>query len=183
MRPLRRALLAAAVGGVAAAAGYAAHLWRIGGIAARPADDAARAILESRLATLDGTMRTLGAEYRGRILVINYWATWCAPCREEIPMFVRLQRELSGNGVQFIGIAVDQADKVRDFSKEFGINYPLFIGGIDAIELSRKAGNRAGVLPYTLVLDRSGVIRASLVGELNEARVRGELQPLLSVAG
>ncbi len=179
MRPLRRALLAVAVGGVAAAAGVGAHLWRIGSIGVRPADDAARAILESRLTTLDGVTRTL-EEFRGRILIVNYWATWCAPCREEIPMFVRLQQEFSGNGVQFIGIAVDQADKVLDFSREFRINYPLFIGGIDAIELSRKAGNRAGVLPYTLILDRSGVIRASLVGELTEARLRDQLQPLLS---
>ncbi len=182
MRPLRRVLLTAAVGGLAAAAGYGVHFWRIGGIAARPADDAARAILESRLTTLDGVTTTLQG-FRGRILVINYWATWCAPCREEIPVFVRLQQEFSGKGVQFIGIAVDQADKVLDFSREFSINYPLFIGGIDAVELSRKAGNRAGVLPYTLVLDRSGVIRANLVGELTEARMRGELQALLSLAG
>lgn len=182
MRPLRRVLLAAAVGGVAAVAGYGAHLWRIGGIAARPADDAAHAILRSRLTTLDGAATTLDG-FRGRILVINYWATWCAPCREEIPVFVRLQQEFAGNGVQFIGIAVDQADKVLDFSREFGINYPLFIGGIDAVELSRKAGNRAGVLPYTLVLDRSGAIRASLVGELTEVRMRGELEPLLSTTG
>jgi thiol-disulfide isomerase/thioredoxin len=181
VRPLRRALLAAAVGGVAAAAGIGAHLWRIGSIGTRPAVDAARAILESPLTTLDGATRTLEG-FRGRILVVNYWATWCAPCREEIPMFVRLQHELSGNGVQFIGIAVDHVDKVLDFSLEFGINYPLFIGGMDTVELSRKAGNRAGVLPYTLVLDRSGAIHASLVGELTEARLRGELQPLLSVS-
>ena len=182
MRPLRRALLVAAVGSLAAAAGIGAHLWRIGSIGAKPADDTARAILDSRLTTLDGLTRTLDG-FRGQILIINYWATWCAPCREEIPMFVRLQRELAANGVQFIGIAVDQADKVVDFSREFGVNYPLFIGGIDAVELSRKAGNRAGVLPYTLVLDRSGVIHASLVGELTEARMRAVLQPLLPVPG
>ncbi len=182
MSPLRRALLVVAVGSLAAAAGIGAHLWRIGSIGVKPADDAARAILDSRLTTLDGLTRTLDG-FRGQILIINYWATWCAPCREEIPMFVRLQRELAANGVQFIGIAVDQADKVVDFSREFGVNYPLFIGGIDAVELSRKAGNRAGVLPYTLVLDRSGVIHASLVGELTEARMRAVLQPLLPVPG
>lgn len=182
MRPLRRALLVAAVGSLAVAAGIGVHLWRIGSIGAKPADDAARAILESRLTTLDGLTRTLDG-FRGQILIINYWATWCAPCREEIPMFVRLQRELAANGVQFLGIAVDQADKVVDFSREFAVNYPLFIGGIDAVELSRKAGNRAGVLPYTLVLDRSGAIRASLVGELTETRMRAVLQPLLPEPG
>jgi len=181
VKPLRRALLAAAVGGLAAAAGYAAHLWRIGGVGTKPADDAARAILVSRLTALDGRKATLEA-YRGRILVINYWATWCAPCREEIPMFVRLQQEMGRNGVQFVGIAIDQADKVADFAREFRINYPLFIGGMDAVDLSRKAGNRAGVLPYTLILDRSDTIRANLVGELTEVRMRQTLQPLLSAA-
>jgi peroxiredoxin len=81
--------------------------------------------------------------------------------------------------VQFIGIAVDQADRVRDFAREFGINYPLLIAGIDAVELSRRAGNKAGVLPYTLVLDRSGKIVASLAGGISEARMREQLVPLL----
>jgi thiol-disulfide isomerase/thioredoxin len=178
VRPLRRALMAAAVGGVAAVAGYGTHLWRIGSLGASPEDDAARAILGSRLTTLDGHPQTLES-YRGQILIINYWATWCAPCREEIPLFVRFQQEYASNSVQFIGIAIDQADKVRDFAREFRINYPLFIGGIDAVGLSRKAGNKAGVLPYTLILDRSGSIASSLVGELNESRLRTQLQAVL----
>lgn len=179
MTPLRRALLLAGVGGLAAAAGYASHLWRIGSLGARPATDAARAILESRLTALDGHPRTLEG-FRGQVLIINYWATWCAPCREEIPLFVRFQQEYASSGVQFIGIAVDQADKVGDFAREFRINYPLFIGGIDAVELSRKAGNKAGVLPYTLILDRSGAIASSLVGELTEARLRAQLRAVLA---
>lgn len=163
---------------MAAAAGYLANLWRIGGLGPRPGADAATAILGSRLTTLDGASQTL-AGFRGRVLVINYWATWCAPCREEIPLFVRLQREYGDKGVQFVGIAVDQADKVRDFAKEFQINYPLLIAGVEAVELSRQAGNKAGVLPYTLMLDRSGRIAASLVGRISEQRMRGELAPLL----
>lgn len=168
----------AGIGGVAAAAGYFANAWRIGALGPTADADPAAAILGSTLNTLDGVAQTL-AVWRGRILVINYWATWCAPCREEIPMFVRLQQEYAAKGVQFIGIAVDQADKVRDFAQEFNINYPLLIAGIDAVELSRKAGNKAGVLPYTLVLDRSGKIAASLVGGLSEARMRAQLAPLL----
>lgn len=180
MTPVRRALLVAGVGGVAAAAGYFANAWRIGamGSAVDANADPAAAILASTLNTLDGRPQTLAA-WRGRILVINYWATWCAPCREEIPLFVRLQQEYAVKNVQFIGIAVDQADKVQDFAKEFGINYPLLIAGLDAVELSRKAGNKAGVLPYTLVLDRAGKIVASLVGGISEARMRALLDPLL----
>lgn len=178
MTPLRRAVLAAGVGSFAAAAGYAVHLWRIGGLGATPDADAASAILGSRLQTLEGLPQTLDS-YRGQVLVINYWATWCAPCRDEIPVFIRLQREYGAKGVQFIGIAVDQADRVRDFAREFGINYPLLIAGIDAVELSRRAGNKAGVLPYTLVLDRTGKIVASLAGGISEARMREQLVPLL----
>lgn len=178
MTPLRRAVLAAGVGGFAAAAGYAVHLWRIGGLGAAPDVDVAAAILGSRLQTLEGLPQTLD-RFRGQVLVINYWATWCAPCREEIPVFVRLQREYGAKGMQFIGIAVDQADNVRDFAREFGVNYPLLIAGIDAVELSRRAGNKAGVLPYTLVLDRSGKIVAGLAGGISEARMREQLVPLL----
>ena len=167
----------AGIGG-AAAAGYFANAWRIGALSQAGDVDAAAAILGSTLQSLDGVPQTL-AGLRGKILVINYWATWCAPCREEIPLFVRLQQEYETKGVQFVGIAVDQADKVREFAQEFNINYPLLIAGLDAVELSRKAGNKAGVLPYTLVLDRTGKMAASLVGGLSEARMRAQLAPLL----
>lgn len=179
MTPVRRALLLAGIGGAAAAAGYFANAWRIGAMGSSSASkDVAAAILGSALQTLDGQAQTLDV-WRGRVLAINYWATWCAPCREEIPLFVSLQREYAGKGLQFIGIAIDQPDKVRDFAREFKINYPLLIGGLDAVELSRQAGNKAGVLPYTLLLDRSGKVAASLVGTLTEAKMREYLAPLL----
>lgn len=178
MTPVRRALLVAGIGGLAAAAGYVAHLARLGRFGDAPAADVAEAILASRFTGLDGAPQTL-AGFHGSVLVVNYWATWCAPCREEIPMFVRLQREYEAKNVQFIGIAVDQVDKVREFAKEFAINYPLLIAGLDAVELSRQAGNKAGVLPYTLVMDRQGRIAASLVGGISEERMRSTLLPVL----
>lgn len=178
MSPLRRTFLLAGVGGLAAAAGYGTHLFRIGGFGDGPSPELGRKILESRVTGLDGASASLTA-YRGRILVVNYWATWCAPCREEIPMFVRLQREYGPKNVQFVGIAIDQAGKVREFAKEFNVDYPLVIGGIDAMDLSREAGNKAGVLPYTLLIDPSGKIVATLLGGISEVRMRGALQPLL----
>lgn len=174
MTPLRRNLLVAGIGILAAAGGVATHLFRIGRLGGNPSPDIGEAILSGRLSDLDGAPRTL-TEFRGRILVVNYWATWCAPCREEIPMFVRLQHEFADKNVQFIGIAIDQADKVREFAREIKISYPLLIGGMDALELSRQAGNKAGVLPFTLVIDRSGRLAAGLVGGLTEARMRDTL--------
>ena len=72
---------------------------------------------------VEGREQALG-QWQGKVLVVNFWATWCAPCREEMPEFVRAQAELGGKGLQFVGIAVDQADKVRQFAQEIGINYP-----------------------------------------------------------
>lgn len=170
-------MLFAAAGGVAAAAGYGFHRWR--GTPAVPSNnDPVAAILASRLTTLDGVVQSL-SDFSGRVLVINYWATWCGPCREEIPIFVRLQRDYGDQGLQFIGIAIDQVDKVRGFAAEFQINYPLLLGGLEAIDLSRHAGNKAGVLPYTLVIDRSGRMVAGLAGGISEAGLRTQLAPLL----
>ena len=80
-------------------------------------------------------------------VVVNFWATWCAPCREEMPEFVRAQTEYGARGVQFVGIAVDEADKVDRFAKELGLNYPTLIGGYGAVELSKTLGNRLAALP------------------------------------
>jgi thiol-disulfide isomerase/thioredoxin len=178
MSPLRRGLLLAGVGALAAGAGVLTHLWRIGVLGSAAAPGSGESILNARLAGLDGTAQTLTA-YRGRILIVNFWATWCAPCREEIPLFVRLQQEYAHKSVQFVGIAIDQVDKVRQFAEEFRINYPLLIGGMDTLELSRQAGNKAGVLPYTLVLGRDGRIAVTLVGGISETRMREVLGPLL----
>ena len=177
MTPARRAILFAAIGGAAAAAGYGFHRWR-GTPAVFSGADPMAAILASRLTTLDGKEQSL-SDFLGRVLVINYWATWCAPCREEIPIFVRMQREYGDQGLQFIGIAIDQADKVRGFAAEFQINYPLLLGGMEAVDLSRRAGNKAGVLPYTLVIDRSGRMVTGLAGGISEASLRTQLTPLL----
>src|SRR5512134_1729466 len=119
------------------------------------------------------------AQWRGKVLVVNFWATWCTPCREEMPEFVAAQRELGDRGLQFVGIAIDEPDKVRQYAKEIGLNYPALIGGYGAIELSRTLGNRVGALPFTVILDRSGRIVHTQLGPLRDAKLRGILAELL----
>jgi len=178
-----RALALFAVVAVASAMGGAAyHLWSRSGATVVDRTLSPQAVVErvyaTRLADLTGANQGL-EQWRGQVLVVNFWATWCAPCREEIPGFVKLQDRYGSRGLKFVGIAIDQPDKVAEFAREFRINYPLLTGSLDTMELLRQAGNRAGVLPYTLVIDRSGNLVSREPGGLKEAKLEGIIQPLL----
>ena len=176
----RTVVLFAVVAGLSAAGGVSYHLWSRGS-GAGPAmvpEAVVERVLSARVADVKGGIQSL-EQWRGQVLVVNYWATWCAPCREEIPGFVRLQERYGSRGLQFVGIAIDQPDKVAEFASEFRINYPLLLGGLETIELLRQAGNRAGVLPYTLVIDRKGNLVSREPGGLKEARLESIIQPLL----
>ena len=176
----RTAALFAVVAGLSAAGGATYQLWSRGSGAgpAMDPDAVVERVLSARVADVKGGTQSL-EQWRGQVLVVNYWATWCAPCREEIPGFVRLQERYGSRGLQFVGIAIDQPDKVAEFASEFRINYPLLLGGLETIELLRQAGNRAGVLPYTLVIDRKGNLVSREPGGLKEARLENLIQPLL----
>jgi len=119
------------------------------------------------------------AQWKGKVVVVNFWATWCEPCREEMPRFVQLQQELGGNGLQFVGIAVDQPDKVLRFASEIHLNYPALIGGYGAIELSKSLGNQFGALPFTVVVDRAGRVVYTQLGPLEDAKLRSIISQLI----
>lgn len=167
-------VLVAAIAVGAAVAGYAVNEWWRAGSQA----EASAALMSARLTDLQGQPRSIDA-WRGQVLVVNFWATWCVPCREEIPVFIKLQNRHGARGLQFIGIAIDQREKVDAFVREFGINYPVLLGSIDAVELSRRAGNRLGALPYTVMIDRSGRLIGAHLGIVKEAKLEALLQPLL----
>ncbi len=118
-------------------------------------------------------------QWKGKLLVVNFWATWCEPCREEMPRFVKLQDEYGDKGLQFVGIAIDQVDKVQRFSSEIHLNYPTLIGGYGAIELSKSMGNRYGALPFTVVIDRAGAIVHAQLGPIKDAQLRRILSQFL----
>lgn len=119
------------------------------------------------------------AQWRGKVMVLNFWATWCPPCRKEMPGFVKLQQKYGAQGLVFIGVAVDTKENVQAFLRETPINYPILIGPDSAVELSAALGNRQGGLPYSVILDRQGKLIASHVGELSEDKLEEFLLPLL----
>jgi thiol-disulfide isomerase/thioredoxin len=175
---LRRGLLLAGLGTLALGGGVSVQLWRLGLIGGDADAAAGAAILTHRYQGLDGGPAGLD-HLRGQVLIVNFWATWCEPCREEIPLFIRLRREYAIKKVEFVGISIDQAAKVAEFAKAYRIDYPLVLAGIEAIELSRRAGNKAGVLPYTVLLDRRGRLAGRLLGQVTEAGLREAINPLI----
>jgi thiol-disulfide isomerase/thioredoxin len=118
-------------------------------------------------------------QWQGKVLVLNFWAPWCPPCRKEIPGFMNLQARLGGKGLQIVGVALDDIDKVRAYVDETGMDYPILLGDMKAVELGQAAGNRLGGLPYSVVFDRQGKAVATLVGEVSESRLESLVQPLL----
>ncbi len=130
------------------------------------------------LPDIDGRMRH-SEEWAGKVRVVNFWATWCPPCRSETPMFVNMQEKYGAAGLQFIGIAIDDADKVQDFMDTYGINYPMLIGDDNAIDVAKRYGNRFGALPYTLIIDRKGQIRYVQRGELKQEIAENVFRKLL----
>ena len=111
------------------------------------------------------------SQWRGRVLVLNFWASWCAPCREEIPDFVALRTQYASKGVEFVGIAVDNQTNVAQFMQRQAVNYPILIGEGAANNLARQLGNPSGALPYTIVFDREGNIVLKHLGRLPRARL------------
>ena len=119
------------------------------------------------------------ADFAGKTLLINFWATWCAPCRQEMPMLVDLQREYQSAGLQVVGIALDDVQSVRSFVQEYGISYPVLVGTTDVMETSAAYGNTAGVLPYSVLVDSNGIVRWQYVGEIRRQEVSSLLSELL----
>ncbi|MDP1558241.1 MAG: TlpA disulfide reductase family protein [Nitrosomonas sp.] len=138
----------------------------------------ANAIFAATLPDIQGENQAI-SQWKGNVLVINFWATWCAPCREEIPEFIELQEKYHDQGLRFIGIAIDQEEKVIAYSKEFSINYPVLIGGSGAMVLAEAAGNTQSALPYTLVINREGEIVNTFLGRVHQKKLEKVLKPLL----
>jgi peroxiredoxin len=168
---------------VAAVAGAAAAWWL------RPEEEqpaaaldasAAAALYALTLPDADGRPQPL-AQWRGRPLVVNFWATWCLPCVQEMPDLNRVRRAYAPREVEVIGLAIDQPDKVREFRDRHQLALPLLIAGAGGTELIRALGNPSGILPYTLLLDARGQVVQRRLGQIDRATLERWLDAQLSL--
>ena len=162
----------------AGAAGFGTYLWlqpdrSTPVTAATPAAPPAAPALTSQQALgvalddLDGNSHAL-ADWKGKVLLVNFWATWCPPCREEIPLLVKMQAKYAAQGLQIIGIASDEPNDevVRKFLKQMVVNYPILMSNGQSSEIVAALGGNLIGLPYSLLLDRDGKVLKIHPGEL-----------------
>ncbi|MCC4117924.1 TlpA family protein disulfide reductase [Aromatoleum toluclasticum] len=181
MKPLVRNTLILVV---AAAAGFAGYLARDAASPSRPAPpqvarDAGAPILALELPDSNGQPQAL-AQWRGKVLVVNFWATWCPPCLREIPEFAAVSRRFADAPVQFVGIGIDQPDNVRRFAEENKVPYPLLIAPLQTLAVTSALGNTSQALPFTAIFDRQGELDFVKLGTLNEAELEGKIRALLA---
>jgi thiol-disulfide isomerase/thioredoxin len=162
--PRRRRALLAATGIAAAAAGGAFALWQSRRDATPGAGATPPELWSLRFARPDGGELAM-ATFRGRPLLVNFWATWCPPCIREMPEIERFARQFAPNGWQVLGVAADQGKPVRDFLERNPVSYSIALAGFEGIALSRQLGNEGGALPFTVALDARGDVAHRHLGE------------------
>jgi thiol-disulfide isomerase/thioredoxin len=118
------------------------------------------------------------AAFDGRPLLINFWATWCAPCVEEMPMLSELALGHADSGLQVVGIALDDAERAAAFAAGLDLAYPVLVGETDVVLTGRRYGNRSGMLPFTVLVDAHGVVRWAFLGALDRAEVEAQIAAL-----
>ena len=123
-----------------------------------------------RHADLDGQVRE-AVDFNGSLTLVNFWATWCAPCVEEMPMLSELQDTYRDVGFRVVGIALDEPERAAAFARDLGLSYPVLLGEADVVVTSRRFGNATGMLPYSVLVDPEGVILWVRLGALERAEL------------
>jgi thiol-disulfide isomerase/thioredoxin len=142
-----------------------------------PDTSAAAQLFSQSMTDAGGTPQSL-SQWKDKALVVNFWATWCAPCVEEMPELSALQTEIAASKIQILGIGIDSPSNIAQFAAKYKISYPLYVGGMTASELTRQLGNQAGGLPFTVLIGRDGQVKKTYLGRLKLDQLRKDLTAL-----
>ncbi|MBU3604245.1 MULTISPECIES: TlpA disulfide reductase family protein [unclassified Polynucleobacter] len=141
-------------------------------------DPAVKAFFANSWQTPDGkTVNT--QDWQGKVLVVNFWASWCPPCVEEMPALDKLQQEFLRQNVLFVGIGIDSPSNIREFLSKTPVSYPIVIGGLEGSNLSKQLGNSQGALPYTIIINAKGKASYSKLGKISEDDIRSAIKSAL----
>ena len=180
---LSATLLALAGAGVGLATAWLVHERDLrpdaNAISAAPASPVTDRRPDFQFVDLDGVHRRM-AHWDGRVVVVNFWATWCSPCLTEVPEFIALQSRYRSRGVRFVGLALDDLERVRAYAKEVSLNYPTAVGDAPLLELMRGFGNPNQVLPFTALVSPGGQVVERYAGLVARDTLEARLEELLA---
>ena len=141
-------------------------------------DPAVKAFFANSWQAPDG--KTIDTQkWQGKVLVVNFWASWCPPCVEEMPTLDKLQQEFLQQNVLFVGIGIDSPSNIRQFLEITPVSYPIVIGGLEGSNISKQMGNAQGALPYTVIINSQGKSTSSKLGKISEEELRSAIKSAL----
>lgn len=142
----------------------------------------ADALFASSFKDTSGTLQKFD-DLKGKVAIVYFWATWCEPCLAEAPHLLALYESFKDKGLEVVGIAMDNADKVREFATKSKLTFKVVYGGREAMQLNKDLGNSLGAIPFMVVIDRDGKIVERIKGEAKAGRIEGLIAPLLAKSG
>ncbi|HEV7815225.1 MAG TPA: TlpA disulfide reductase family protein [Janthinobacterium sp.] len=141
------------------------------------ASDPVQSLYDQQLKDLSGQTQAL-SQWKGKALIVNFWAPWCGPCVREMPELSALQKEVAGKNIQVLGLGIDSPENIAEFAKKVQIAYPVYVAGMGGTELSRLFGDKEGSLPYTVLIGVDGQIKKTYLGALKFDQLRADLASL-----
>lgn len=142
---------------------------------------ASNPLANMRFPDIEGQPQAL-KQWQGKVLVLNFWATWCPPCREEMPELSAMQDQYKGQNFLIVGLSTDDLEQTKNFIKTASVSYPILAGDTDAMNLAESLGNDRGILPYTVIVDTKGAVVKTFFGRVNQQLLEKTITPLLNVS-
>jgi len=134
-------------------------------------DPSVKAFFANSWQSPDG--KTVNSEnWQQKVLIVNFWASWCPPCVEEMPTLDKISQEYASKNVLIVGIGIDSPSNIREFLEKTPVSYPIVIGGLEGSNLSKQMGNTQGALPYTVIINSKGKSIYTKLGKISEEELR-----------